>query len=140
MFDTKAGGGASKAAQKFAQNMSDNMPQLAEKIDALADLQNVCDLLLLATLIKQDKLDTRVGFDLTWALDATAHAPEKLPAPKNAETLVHIVTHSIASGGVSLSLGDIINEEKRQADTRKIIPAAPRAENWLSTVPHAVSK
>jgi len=79
------------------------MAETATKYEAIADLQNVADCFLVAALIRQDGLARKAGLDLAWLNDAAAYPVASLPAPKTAQTVIHISGNTIGTGGVSMA-------------------------------------
>jgi hypothetical protein len=89
------------AATAFAKRFSDKMNEVAPRIDALADLQNIADLFLVAVLIKHDGLAEKAGLDLAWLLTGP-YRPAAVPVPRTAETLVADTGTAIIQGGVAM--------------------------------------
>ena len=82
----------------------------------VAELQNIADLSLLATLIRHDKLDRRAGWDSAWLMDDHAYPVKKVPAPVTADTLVSAAAGSIAAGGVQFAPARWLAETPRERD------------------------
>ena len=112
--------GASESALRFAKNFSDKMPAIAARVDAIADLQNVTDLLVVAALINRDHLDEKAAVDLSWPLDPAAYASATYPTPKTADTIVNNLPDSLVTGGVYIAPSSLI--KSRQPDTKNTLP------------------
>jgi hypothetical protein len=128
--------GATETSKRFAKNMSARMPQLATTIPLFADLQNVADLCVLATLIRRDHLDQRAGLDLSWIGSEANYKTTVVPTPRSAETLVNYTNGSLVAGGVSFIVTDPVAESNRQQDTQGALKAArarPTSDNWWTT-------
>jgi hypothetical protein len=120
-FDPK---GATRAAQNFANNFTKKMPQMCAAVPVFADLQNIADLSVVATLIRYDRLDDRVRWDNLSRLRAVIGWPVgQVPVPKQAETLVNYTSGSIAAGGVSLGVLPLIDKEARKPDAKNTLGA-----------------
>lgn len=105
---------ASAGAQRFAERANDRMEALCQSIPAWADLANVIDLAVVATLIRTDRLDEQVGWDLAWALDPAGFPVAELPTPEHVETLVVGLRGGYAAGGVVVDTGDVVAEANRE--------------------------
>jgi hypothetical protein len=96
-------GGAGPAQTAFAARLSAKMTEVAPRVDAVADLQNVTDCFLVAAVLRRDGLIEKAGLDLGWLADAAKYPVTALPAPRTADTLVHVSGNMIVQGGVALS-------------------------------------
>ena len=131
-FDEK---GATETAKAFAKKFTEKFGALATVVPEYADLQNVADLALVATLIRKDGLDQKAGLDLSWLMSPGGFAVQKVPVAKQAKTLVHYTSGSIVAGGVSLNLGPALEGGSREKDakgTMEFNKARPR-EGWSFT-------
>lgn len=128
--------GATETSKRFAKNFAARMPQLATTVPLFADLQNVADLCVLATLIRRDHLDQRAGLDLSWIMSEANYKTTVVPTPRSAETLVNYTNGSLVAGGVSFIVTDPVAESNRQEDTKGTLKAArtrPASDNWWTT-------
>lgn len=123
-FDPK---GATAGGIAYAKRFTEKMPAMAAAIPLFADLQNIADLSLLASLIRQDKLDGKVGMDLSWTRDPAGYKLMSVPVPHTAETLGGLTNGSIVVGGVSFELSQWSGEKSRAADEKATL-AAPRQQ------------
>ena len=108
--------GATEKAMAFANKFTDKVPTLAVAEPLIAELQNIADLSLLASLVRHDKLDRKAGWDSAWLLDDSSFPVRKVPAPVTADTLVSATGGSIAAGGVMFAPGKLVGEGPRQTD------------------------
>ena len=108
--------GATEKATAFAKKFTDKVPALAVAEPLIAELQNVADLSLLASLVRHDKLDRKVGWEVGPVLDDAQLPVKKVPVPVTADTLVSATGGSIAAGGVMFAPQKVVGEGPRQAD------------------------
>ena len=114
--------GATDEAKAFTAAFTKNIPALAATIPVFADLQNVSDLTLLASLIRRDTLDRKIGWDLASA--ASAYDLPATPAPKTVETQAGMTAGSIVAGGVAFHFAATLAPDNRVAEAADP-PAAP---------------
>lgn len=123
----KAGGfdfdprGATPRAVAWARQFSRSIPALAASVPLIAELQNIADEALLANLVRHDKLDQKVGWDLSWLLDDKACPIAKVPVPRTTDTLVTATNGSLVCGGVVLTIGPVVNENNREVDRKQAL-------------------
>jgi hypothetical protein len=120
-FDAR---GATKTATEFAKKFNDRIPALSVAEPLIAELQNVADLSLVATLIRTDRLDRKVGWDLSQVIGGRTYPLRKVPVPVTADTLVSATGGSIAAGGVFFSTGPWVAPEARQRDEKGELAAS----------------
>ena len=130
--------GATKTATEFAKRFNDRVAALAVAEPLVAELQNIADLSLLATLIRHDRLDRRAGWDASWLLDNRAYPLPRRPAPVTADTLVAATAGSIAAGGVLFSTAPWVSDESRQRDEKGELSASRKQAHELRTTGTAV--
>jgi hypothetical protein len=131
--------GANEAQKRFGENFSKKMSDVAAKVEAIADLQNVTDCFMVAALIRQDRLAEKAGLDLAWLWSAPGAATYKtasLPTPRTAETVVRISGNVLAQGGVSLAYANLV-AVPRNTDGKATFgaPAARPAGGWFVVKP-----
>ncbi|HEV8290688.1 MAG TPA: DUF1598 domain-containing protein, partial [Tepidisphaeraceae bacterium] len=112
-FDTK---GATERAKVWATNVNKNIPALAAAAPIYADLQNIADLALLASLIQKDKLAERASWDISWLLDSSKYTTRSIPIPRTCDTIVNYAAGSLTAGGVSIDPGSSVNDNNRERD------------------------
>ena len=108
--------GATPKAMDFARKFTEKVPSLAVAEPLVAELQNVADLSLLASLVRHDRLDHRAGWDAGWLLDDSSYPVKKVPVAATADTLVAYNGGSIVAGGVMFKPLQVAGEGPRQAD------------------------
>ena len=132
-FDEAAPDPADPVAQRYARSTTKHMTALSGTLLSWADLANLADLALLATLIGKDKLHEKAGWDLGWILDE--YTVERVAVPKQASALVNSRMAGrallFAAGGVKLSLGKYA--AAREPDEGAASKARRPEEGW-STV------
>jgi hypothetical protein len=137
-FDAR---GATRTATEFAKRFNDRIPALAVAEPLIAELQNVADLSLLATLIRHDRLDRKAGWDVSWVYDERTYPVKKVPVPVTADTLVSATAGSIAAGGVWFSPRKWVAEEARERDPKGELAASRKqAAELSSSSENAVSR
>jgi hypothetical protein len=128
------------SAQKFADLLSANMPALAEKLPAFADLCNLSDLGLVAAIMRHEKLAERCRWDLDWVLDRKNGYPvPEHPTPRQVETLANHKSNgsnlSVAVGGVVLDLSATASPGRRShegGDELSKLARRPARGEWLA--------
>jgi hypothetical protein len=108
--------GATPKAMAFATKFTDKVPALAVAEPLIAELQNVADLSLLASLVRHDALDRKTGWEIGWLLDDSSFPVRKVPVPVTADTLVNATGGSIVAGGVMFAPAKLVADGPRQAD------------------------
>jgi hypothetical protein len=108
--------GATDKAMAFAKKFTDKVPALAVAEPLIAELQNVADLSLFATLVRADGLDRKAGWDVSPLLSDQTFPVGKVPVPVTADTLVSATGGSIAAGGVRFAPGQIVRDGPREND------------------------
>ncbi len=114
-FDTK---GATDRAKAWTANVSKNIPALAAAVPIYADLQNVADLALLASLIQKDNLAHRASWDIAWLLDPAHYTTRSIPIPRTCDTIVNYAAGSLTAGGVSLDPSSPLTDDNRERDEK----------------------
>ncbi len=117
----------------YAKLFTRHFPQLAQAIPAFADLWNITDLALLASLIRQDRLHDKTGWDLRWAMSREGYPVAKVPVVREADTMAHYRTGAYIIGGVKLEMTPAITPKSRQRDEigkLKQLAKRPEAGRW----------
>ncbi len=113
-----ASGKTEKLAQAWADNMTDSFSELSKSIPVFADLENVMDLTVVATLIVQERLASKADIDLSLlsqssdGLELTSYAVPRSVDPQC--SFIHgrsgwVVT---ASGGVDINAFSIVQNQQ----------------------------
>ncbi|MGB7325832.1 MAG: DUF1598 domain-containing protein [Rubripirellula sp.] len=126
----KGSGRKEKMAQLWADKMTDSFSQLSKAIPVFADLENVMDLTVVATLIVQENLAAKAGIDLS-TLSQTENSIElaQYSVPRSVDpqcSFIHgrngwVVT---ASGGVDVNAFEIVEKQKVDASISETRQAA----------------
>jgi hypothetical protein len=110
---------ATHRAVAFAKQFNLKMPQLCAAVPVFADLQNMADLAMAATLIRIDRLDDKVKADFLPVHAVIGWPIRNFPVPHTAETVVSTATSNLVSGGVSLASEPLLDPEKRAVDKKQ---------------------
>ncbi len=98
--------------REFARSFTEHFEALSSKYPIYAELRNLCDLALVAALVREEDLPGKTGWHMTCFGDPGAYQVELAPAPKTVETVANYRVlrtpgqiHTIAgvSGGVSIN-------------------------------------
>ena len=109
---------ATHKALNFAKQCTQKMPQLCASISAFADLRNVADLAMVATLIRLDKLDEKVKWDSLPVQAVIGWEVQTLPPPKTVDTVVTTANAALVHGGVSLGCETLLDPDLRKPDKK----------------------
>lgn len=119
-----ATGKAEPINQLFAENFTSNFDDLARREPIFADLRNVFDLALVASLLHHERLDEIVNWDGGVFAPAGSYRPTAYPVPRECET---VVNHRVyngrdvvvqVAGGVRADVGAIL----RDGDLQQVQP------------------
>lgn len=106
--------------RQFAQSFTDHFEDLARKYPVYAELRNLCDLALVAALLREEDVAGKVGWHMTCFGDSGAYQVELAAAPKTVQTVGnHRVIqsgnkrHTLAgvSGGVRVDPTSLVARE-----------------------------
>ena len=114
----KASGKQDRLAQAWADKMNENLDQLSARMPIFGELQNVMDMTILATLIRQEGLAQKAGLDLS--VLKGDNSPVKLAAYEVPRAVAPqcsfirgrkgwIVT---ASGGVDINAFEVVEKQR----------------------------
>lgn len=122
--------GSSPAARKFAEQVTEHMPELANAVPPIGRLCNIADLGLLAALIAQDQLHEKTSLDLSWVMDPNGFPVTKVKIAKHAEPLVNTKQSgtklTVAVGGVQFDYARLLASSNRPSSAEQKPAAAPR--------------
>ena len=133
-------GQAEDLNRKFAQSFTQHFTALAAKYPVYAELQNLFDLAVIGTLLREEDLPARLGWHMTCFGDPAAFQVELGAAPKKVESVVNcrVVNriHILAgvSGGVAVNPSPLVERSAMQLDRQGGL-AVQRA-SVLQTLPH----
>lgn len=132
-------GKSDKLAQQWAAKMTDSFTELSKEISVFADLQNLMDLTVVATLITQEDLDDAAGLDLSVlkgqadAVQLTSYEVPKAVDPQCSFVRGRTGWTVTASGGVRIDADEVIRNQKSDnavSETRATSLAANEAKSW----------
>jgi hypothetical protein len=125
--------------QQFAHNFTKHFSDLATKYPIYAELQNICDLALVAALMKRENLPETVGWHMLHFGDPKQYVVPLGVAPQSVETVInHRVVNKTTiivgvSGGVRVDAGSQLKAGKYQTDDYALPAlrqsAVPKKEN-----------
>ena len=120
-------------AKKFAELLNEHFEGLEQGLLSFADLSNVCDLTVLAALIRRDELDKKTYDGLEWLIDAKGYKPPAKPTPRHVEPIATTkITGSVLStcvGGVSIDAETVVKTRQKDSSL-KTKPRRP-TETWM---------
>ena len=135
----KGAGKTDQLAELWATKMTENFNELSRKMPVFADLQNIMDLTVVATLITQERLAERAGLDLG-VLNGKAEAvePASHAVPKSVDPQCSFIRGRngwvvTASGGVDLNAFEVVENQTTDAavsETRSAAIAAASDRWW----------
>jgi hypothetical protein len=140
--EVERGKTAGTNTKKFAQSFTTHYEELARINTIFADLQNAFDIIILAALIQQDNLISRVAPDLNFFLDTDGYEPERFPTPKNVDSVVNAkwLGSKLATpvGGVIVEPPTIISSQsskptadsKLQSERQAARDKAKNSDHW----------
>ncbi|MCH7751230.1 MAG: DUF1598 domain-containing protein [Planctomycetes bacterium] len=127
-------GKASRAAQRWAQMLTERYSELADHDSAFGQLRNVMDLAVVAALFDKEQLLVRAGLDLPQLLGELQIA--EYPTPRQVATKASFIkrrgSYTIsASGGVQIlpwQIADRTEEVSTLGDVREEV--SPDSQQW----------
>jgi hypothetical protein len=126
--------GATESSKAFAKRFTAKIEALSAVVPLFADLQNVADMSVVASLIHRDRLDRKAGVDLSWFVSEEGYQPKAVPSPKTAETLVNYTNGSLVAGGVTFDPSTVV--ERRERDEKGALGkmrGRPTGNAWTRT-------
>ena len=128
---------------EFAHNFTRHFADLAAKYPIYAELQNVFDLALVASLLKSEGLADQVGWHMLCFGDPSQYTVSRFPVPKTVETVVnHRVVNggkqilAAVSGGVTADFRELVTREAIETD-RKGALGSERSRSAPDNVPNS---
>ncbi|QDT05369.1 hypothetical protein K227x_37690 [Rubripirellula lacrimiformis] len=134
----KGGGRVDKTAQAWADKMTDSFGELAKEIPVFADLENVMDLTVVATLIVQERLAETAGVDLATLSKSNGVELASYAVPRSIDPQCSFIRGRAgwvvtASGGVDINAFSIIENQKTESavgETRGAMLASATDRWW----------
>ena len=126
----------SDAAKQFVALCNANLEELCKHMLSWADVSNLADLSVLAALIGGEGLNKKLGWDLSWVLDAKGYKVAAITTPTCAKTLTTFRKSGgytiFVSGGVALDPATAVQKAaKDEKGEMKTMAARPTtAEDW----------
>jgi hypothetical protein len=117
----EGGGKKNKLAESWAQKMTDTYGELSREVPVFADLQNIMDLTVVATLIVQERLAERAGLDLSvLATDNDAIHLTSYDVPRSVDPQCSFIRGRsrwvvTASGGVDINAFEVVENQSTDA-------------------------
>lgn len=108
--------------EQFAHNFTKHFDDLAKKYPVYADLQNIFDLALTASLLKSEGLADRAGWHMMTLRDKQQYTVARVAAPQEVDTVInHRVVKGVKilaaiSGGVNVNCQSLVSPDSIQAD------------------------
>jgi len=127
---------------EFAHNFTRHFTDLAAKYPIYAELQNVFDLALVASLLKSEGLADQVGWHMRCFGDPNQYTVARFPVPKAVDTVInHRVVHgkqilAAVSGGVTADFRELVTPDAIAID-RKGALGSRRSRSAPDDAPHA---
>ncbi len=109
--------------KQFVESFTKHFDGLSAKYPIYAELRNICDLALAASLVREEGLADKVGWHMAYFGDPQAFAVEKSAAPKEVDSVVNyrVLNHGVfvvqVSGGVAVKPGELANRKAIQVES-----------------------
>ena len=110
--------------RQFAESFTKHFDELCAKYPIYAELRNLCDLALAASLVREEGLADKVGWHMAYFGDPQAFAVEQGAAPKEVESVVNCRVlegkgRFIAgvSGGVIVKPSELVSRKAIQVES-----------------------
>ncbi len=130
--------------QKFVESFTKHFDELCVKYPIYAELRNICDLALAASLIREEGLTDKAGWHMTYFSDPRAFGVDKFRIPKEVDSVVNyrVLNNGVfvvqVSGGVAVKPSELVGpkaiqvESSRQLQNQRPQSAARRgtADRW----------
>lgn len=138
----KSSGKKDRIAQAWADKMNQHLATLSAKMPIFSELQNVMDMTVLATLIRQEGLAQKAGLDLSvLAGDADGEtSPIQLAAyevPRSVSPQCSFIRGKrgwivTASGGVDINAFEVVEKQKVQDSIKDSVATklADKSDRW----------
>ena len=109
--------------RQFTGSFTRHFDELCAKYPIYAELRNICDLALAASLIREEGLADKVAWHMAYFGDPQAFAVEHCEAPKEVDSVVNYRVldqgHFVAqvSGGVEVKPGELVSRQAIQVES-----------------------
>ncbi len=135
-------GQSDELTSKFARSFTENFEALSDKYPIYGELRNVCDVALVASLVREEDLAGKVGWHMTCFGKPEAYQVELGPAPKTVQSVANyrVVNQKTiiagVSGGVRVDPHRLVTQQAVQVDSgqqlsgqRKAVVSRPVARD-----------
>ena len=106
-------------AKKFAELVTQNFEGLENGLASFADLSNICDLTVLAAIIRRDELDKKTNNGMKWLIDPEGYKVATRATPRQVEPIANTKnmgsTLAINVGGVSIDADGVARSQQKDA-------------------------
>jgi len=115
-------GQSDELTSKFARSFTENFQALCDKYPIYGELRNVCDVALVASLVREEDLAGKVGWHMTCVGNPAAYRVELGPAPKTVQSVANyrVVNQKTiiagVSGGVRVDPHRLVTQQAVQVD------------------------
>ena len=109
--------------RQFVESFTKHFDQLCAKYPIYAELRNICDLALTASLLREEGLTDKVGWHMAYFGDPQAFAVERGAAPKETDTVVNYRVLSSrlfvaqVNGGVEVRPNELVSRKAIQVES-----------------------
>ena len=110
------------STQRFAKTFTEKFPEIAATMPVFAELQNQLDLVILAALLKKDRLAQRIGWQKSLFLDEQRAHFARMEAPKHVNTVANFkragqALVGLIGGGVVIDAMQTVRNAEFKTDT-----------------------
>ncbi len=108
--------------EKYAQQFTEKIPALAEKVAAIAQLQNIVDLLLVAAIVERSRSENRLNWQPLVFDDEQRLPLHEFGIPKETPSIVKVrmagerIVLGLIAGGVTITPRRILADAKTTTD------------------------
>jgi hypothetical protein len=116
-------GQSDELTSKFARSFTENFEALSDKYPIYGELRNVCDVALVASLVREEDMAGKVGWHMTCFGNPAAYRVELGPAPKTVQSVANyrVVNQKTiiagVSGGVRVDPHRLVTQQAVQVDS-----------------------
>ena len=109
--------------RQFVESFTKHFDELCAKYPIYAELRNICDLALAASLVREERLADKVGWHMAYFGDPQAFAVQQRPAAKEVDSVVNyrVLSSRVfvvqVSGGVEIKPAELVSRKAIQAES-----------------------
>ncbi|MBL8812940.1 MAG: DUF1598 domain-containing protein [Planctomycetaceae bacterium] len=131
-----------KSSEGYAASFNEHLEQLTEKVAAFADLQNIFDMLLAASIIRRSRESELIQWEAATLLDSESLPTPVYRVPRETPSMLNIkmgrgsVVLGVFTGGVTFRAGRMLDDaglpggEDKDASRSVPKPPADQPERW----------